>query len=311
MAGVPARTALFARHIPGGMFMVNDESKGTGNVYWVCSVTGTDVVGGGLSPDAPFATLAYALSTTGPTTAANGDRIYVMEGHLEAVIAASTISWARSGVTVIGCGEGDLRPKFSWTTILSATMTMSSANCRISNCVFDVSGITALVSGIVVSAAGCKIDNCTFITAVAGAGTAPLQSILTTAGANRLVIDNNKFQGPALTPTTIAAGTNCICLVGGTGITITNNYIHGWFTTTSGGILGLTTLTNNVLIEHNFIGNQTLSSSNAITLLTNSTGIIANNRLGVLTGTAPIVADKCWWLNNYYAATVASAGVIL
>lgn len=305
----PARTPMFSRKIAGGIFTINNESLNTGNIYWVCSLTGTDSVGYGYSPDAPFATLAYAITQA---TASQGDRIYCMEGHAEAVIAAGTITLNKIGVSIIGLGQGTSRPTFSWTTISTATMLMSAAATRISNCIFDIgNGITGLVSGIVVSAAGCQIDNCTFYLAKAGTWISPLQSILTTAGANYLVIDNNQFIGPALTTTTVSAATSAIALVGGTGIRITNNYIHGWFTTTVGGISCVTTLTNNVLIDHNFIGNQTTSSSVAISLLTNSTGIVSNNRLGVLTGTAPIVGDAVWWLNNYYAATKASAGVIL
>lgn len=305
-----ARSPLYLRKTPGGVFVATDESQGTGNVFWVSSTSSTksDSVGSGYSPDAPFATLAYALTQC---TASQGDRIYVMEGHVEAVIAAGTIAWSKIGVTVIGLGVGSFRPTFSWTTILSATMTMAAAGCRISNCIFDVSGITALTSGIVISAAGCTIDKCTFITSAAGAGTAPLQSILTTAAANYLTIADNQFLGPALTPTTVAAATSCITLVGGTGIRITGNYMTPWCTTTTGPISCITTLTNNIQITRNYIFNQTASSAKAVSLLTGSTGMISDNRLQVLTGTAPIAADGCAWLNNYYAATIAQLGVIL
>ena len=291
------------------MFTINNEALNTGNIFWVCSLTGTDAVGYGQNPDAPFATLAYAISQC---IASNDDRIYVMRGHAEAVIAAGTITLDKIGVSIIGMGTGSARPTFSWTTISSATLLMTAASTSISNCIFDVgNGITGLTSGIVISAAGCTIKNCRFLTSKAGTWIAPIQTILTTAGANYLTIDGNHFVGPALTTTTVSAGTSCICLVGGTGIQVINNYIHGWFTTTTGCIYGITTLTNNVLIDHNFLGNQTTSSAAAITLLTGSTGLVSNNRLGVLTGTAPIVADAVWWLNNYYAASKASAGVIL
>lgn len=305
-----ARSSLYVRKIAGGNFITNDESKGTGNVYWVSSTSSTkaDSVGAGFSPDAPFATLAFALTQC---TSGQGDRIYCMEGHAEAVIAAGTIAWTKTAVTVIGVGEGTLRPTFSWTTILSATMTMAAAGCRISNCIFDVSGITALTSGIVISAAGNKIDNCTFITSAAGAGTAPLQSILTTAAANYLTIADNQFLGPALTPTTVAAATSCITLVGGTGIRITGNMMTPWCTTTTGPISCITTLTNNVQITRNYIFNQTASSAKAISLLTGSTGMISDNRLQVLTGSTPIAGDGCTFLNNYYAATIATLGTIL
>ncbi len=281
----------------------------TGDVYFVNSATGADATTNGRTIAAPFATLAYAL---GHVTASQNDTIYVLPGHAEAVIAAGTINWSLAGVTVIGLGEGTARPTFSWTTILSATMTMGSANCRISNCIFDLSGISALVSGIVVTAAGCKIDNCTFITALAGTGTAPLGSILTSAAANYLTIADNQFLGPALTPTTIAAATGCIQLVGGTGIRITGNFMTPWCTTTTGPIACTTTLTNNIQITRNYIYNQTLSSSKCISLLTGSTGIISDNRMQMLGGgTTPIGADAAAWINNYYSSTIATLGVIL
>lgn len=296
-----SKTELFVRKTPGGMFTVVNESLNNGNIFWVNSVTGTDSVGNGKSPDAPFATLAYAITQC---TASNDDRIYVMAGHAEAVIAAGTITLNIAGVSIIGLGVGDARPTFSWTTATTATMLMSAANIRISNCIFDLTGISALVSGIVVSAAGCQITNNYFKTQKSGAGTAPLQSILTTAAANRLLIANNFFIGPAATPTTIAANTAMgITLVGGTGIQILDNVIHGWWTTTVGGIQCITTLTDNVAIHGNRIGNQTASSAKAITLLTGSTGQVTNNRLGVLTGTAPVVADTCFFAGNVYAAT--------
>ncbi len=298
-----ARSPLYLRKTPGGVFVAIDESQGTGNVFWVSSTSSTkaDSVGSGYSPDAPFATLAYALTQC---TASQGDRIYVMEAHAENVIAASTIAWSVAGVKVIGLGSGDLRPTFTWNTIATATMTMSSANCRITNCIFDLTiGSVAIVSGIVVSAAGCQIDNCYFKVGKAGTGTAPIQAILTTAGANRLAILNNDFIGPAATPTTVSAGTNCICVVGGTGVKIQNNNIHGWFTTSSGGILGLTTLSDNILIDGNKIGNQTASSTKAIVLLTGSTGWISNNRLGILSSNVPVTADTCFFGGNTYTAT--------
>jgi hypothetical protein len=190
---------------------------------------------------------------------------------------------------------------------------MTAANCRFSNCVFDLRLPSALVSGIVISAAGCRIDHCEVLLGTAGAGTAPLQWILTTAAADYLRIEDNDVVGPALTPTTVSAATGCIALVGGTGIRIHRNNITGWFTTTVGGISCVTTLTNNISIRDNHIVNQTASGTKCITLLTGSTGVIGNNRFGIVAGgtaTAPITADAANWAGNWSSAAGANGTLI-
>src|SRR3954465_15992314 len=102
-----ARTALFARKQAGGMFAVVNQSLTTGNIYFVKSGTGSsDAAGYGQNPDAPFATIAYALAQE---TANQGDRIYVMPGHTEAIADATTFAAAIAGVQVIGLGAGSAR----------------------------------------------------------------------------------------------------------------------------------------------------------------------------------------------------------
>lgn len=299
------------RLIPG-LGVGNVANAAIGRTFYVNNASSNerDVPGGGTGWHNPLATLDYAI---GQCVAGRGDVIYVGQGHTEAISAAAAIALDVAGVSVIGMGYGTNRPTFTWGTSTAATITMSAANCRLSNLIFNVVLPSALVSGIVVSAAGCMIDNCYFLVGTAGTGTAPLQAILTTAGANNLVIANNTIVGPAATPTTIAAGTSGgICIVGGDSIKIVDNFINVWGTTTVGGVYGITTLTSNVQISGNFIGNQTGSSTKAIVLLTGSTGSIYNNRLGILSGTAPITGDATWVGGNYYAAAKGvTAGTLL
>src|SRR3990167_1457607 len=67
----------------------------TGDVYWVHSSGSTG--NGGRDPSVPVSTLASAIALA---TAANGDVIYVMEGHAETV--STGIAVDKSGVTIIG-----------------------------------------------------------------------------------------------------------------------------------------------------------------------------------------------------------------
>ena len=83
------RSGLFSRKQPGGMFTIVGIGQTPGDVYFVNSATGTDSAGNGQNPDAPFATLAYAVAQV---TSGQGDVIYVMPGHAENIAAAGGIT---------------------------------------------------------------------------------------------------------------------------------------------------------------------------------------------------------------------------
>lgn len=281
---------------------------GSGTTFFVSSATGVDSTANGRARNIPFATIAYAITQC---TASAGDTIVVMEGHAETIDSAAKIDLSKIGVTLRGEGFGSRRPTLTWATSTAATLTMSAAGNRITNMIFDMSLPSALISGIVVSAAQCVIDNCLFRIGTAGAGTRPLQAILTTAAADFLRVESCRFIEPTATPTTVSAASTVIKIVGGTGIVITNNFFMGWYTTSSGAVVSITTLTTAVEISNNFIFNQTATSTKAIALLTGSTGFVVNNRMQILSGTAPITADGCMWAGNYYAATIATAGTLV
>lgn len=282
----------------------------TGTIFYVGSTSASksDTSGAGRDYTAPFATLAYAITQV---TASVGDVIVLMPGHAETINSAAVIALSVAGITVVGVGDGSARPTFTWATDTAATLTITAASVRITNCVFNMALPSALVSGIVISAASCQIDNCRFHIGTAGTGTRPLQAILTTAGADYLKVLDCQFLEPSATPTTISAASAAITLVGGTGIQIRGNTFCGWYTTTVGAIACISTLTNNLEISFNNIFNRTASSAKGISLLTASTGFVVNNRIQILVGTAPIGGDGVMWAGNYYAATIATAGTLV
>lgn len=153
-----ARTELFVRKAAGGMFSVVNQSLTTGNIYFVNSATGTNSVGNGQNPDAPFATLAYAV---GRVTANQGDRIYVMPGHTETVSDATTLAPAIAGVQIIGLGQGTARPTITLDTGITASIAVSAANVSFENIVF-VANFLAIAACFTVSAAEFQIRGCLF-----------------------------------------------------------------------------------------------------------------------------------------------------
>lgn len=276
----------------------------TGNVWYVDSVNGTDAVSPqGKTPDFAFATLAYAISQA---VANNGDWIICRQGHAETITSAAQINVNKAGLTIIGEGYGRNRPTFNYTTATGASFDINSANVRLANLVFTVTGFDAVTAAINVKAADCLIEDCEI--ELADGTNQAVQAILTTAAANRMWVRNNHIHG-----TNNAGSTRAIGIVGGTDIRIENNIMIGAYTTTIGAINIITTATVNIAIRDNILQNLTASSAKCIMdTITGSTGQVSGNMMQVLTGSAPIGGATLSWVGgNYYAASLATAGTLI
>lgn len=270
----------------------------------------SDSASAGITAARPFSTIAYALTQC---TANAGDVILVGPGHAETINAAGDLAVNVAGVSIIGTGVGAKRPVLTWATDTAATVTMTAANCRFSNFIFDMMLPSGLVSGIVISAAGCRIDKCLFkIGTGGGSNIPPVSPILTTTAADYLRVDGNMFVGPTATPGgSITAATGCISLVGGTGIVIEDNYFQFWGTTTSGAINNATTACHAYLIRNNVIINNTASATKGVVMHASSLGLTTNNRFGIGSGAAPITSAAGHWAGNWSAAAVATNGTLV
>lgn len=129
------KSPMFSRQVPGGLFVVTNDTQTTGNIWFVNSTTGTNAAGYGQNPDSPFATIDYAI---GNCTASNGDWIMVMPGHTETLSASGAITADVAGIRIIGLGTGRNRPilTFSGTT---CEVKVSASNVSLENMVFDMS----------------------------------------------------------------------------------------------------------------------------------------------------------------------------
>lgn len=157
-----ARTELYSRHTPGGVFVVFGLERHAANIFFVHSGTGTNGTGHGKSPDDPFASIAYAFSSD-VLTADAGDVIYGLPGHTESVIAAGTITCDIAGVKIIGLGFGSDRPTITVNAgATAATIVMSAANVTWENFIFK-NTVDANVVVFPVTAAYCGFKNCEFI----------------------------------------------------------------------------------------------------------------------------------------------------
>lgn len=285
-------------------FLLDQQMEGghTGNIWFVNSVTGTDATTAGRNPEAPFASLVYAISQA---TASQHDVIYLMPGHSETCTGAATINVNKAGLDIIGLGTGRARPTISYSTSTAASFDINSANTLLKNIVFDGTGQDATTALLNVKAANTWIQNCEFH--LANSSNQAALGILTNNSADRMVIEDCHFHG-----SNNAGCTAAISLVGGTDIIIRRNVIQGAFTSTVGGIQQATTDTVNCIVNDNVIQNFTAGATKAMVFTASSTGQIFRNYMQILSGTAPITgAAMSWTGGNYYAAAVATAGTLI
>jgi hypothetical protein len=266
-------TKLFARSQPGGLFAVTDrEFYPSGTVFWVCSTTGTDGAGFGQNPDAPVATVDYAV---GLCTASVGDVIFVMPGHHESLDANTDCLIDVIGVSVIGLGRGMNRPILDFDDT-DGTVEMDAANCRISNIILR-SSIASTVTGINVDAHDCEIDHCLFTWETTGD---EFVDCINLNAFDRTHIHDNVFD----TEEAAGAAVSAINIVDANDVTIERNIFRGFWS--GGSILGVTTLSARLLILDNVIYNS-------------STAVYAGLDLGALNGTGLVAGN---YITSLYAA---------
>jgi hypothetical protein len=174
-----------------------NETDTTGNIWFVDSnaAGAGDAAGYGVSPDAPFATIDFAI---GQCTANNGDRIYVAPGHAETVSTAAGIDFDVAGVRVIGLGHAGSRPVITMDEDVG-TVHMDAAGSWLENMLFDIQADSTIVVDI--DKADCRVAGCEFQARLAATAKEAVTCIdVTGAGANacdRARILDCVFKSPA------------------------------------------------------------------------------------------------------------------
>ena len=190
-----ARSELFVRKQPGGVFAISDITQHPGSVFFVCSVTGSDTTGYGLNPDSPVATLDYAISNL--CTASKGDVIYVLPGHVESFTATDGFDVDLAGVKIVGLGWGANRPTFTFAHA-DAQVNIGAASVWLENLRF-IAGITGVIAGVQVEG---KTDfvcrNCEWDYS-GTTGHDFIISLELEAGSHRAIIEDNIFRSEPAT----------------------------------------------------------------------------------------------------------------
>ena len=185
--------------------MIGDRLVG-GNVYFVDSGSALASDGNdGLHPvNSPMATLAGALDRC---VASNGDFIIMLPGHAESLSA--TVAIDVIGVTIMGIGNGQLRPTFTFTATAADNMfEVSVADVKIDNII--MTGTAAIGDGetfIDVQAGADRFELCNCYIIQTGGDS---DAITMTGGANDVHIHDCEFYSTSAGPDTgINVETSC------------------------------------------------------------------------------------------------------
>lgn len=274
---------------------------GVGEVFYVCSTTGADSVGGyGKTPALPFATIDYAI---GQCTASKGAVILVLPGHIETIAAASGVTCDVAGVSIIGLGVGKNRPVVKWSATAS-TWVISADNVAIRN-INTTNTIDEVVSMFSVTGANCTLDNVDFY---ATTGQARQFLVATTAAANLTIKNCTHIQGAAA-----GAAQVWISVTTADNTRILDNIIQitANASTSSICINGLSTCTN-MTIARNLIAWLGGTITKVIDIGA-STGLVADNRIagGAQTLQAAIITATAAYMSQNFAMDAGgSSGLI-
>lgn len=278
-----------------------------GNVYWVNSNTGTNNNRG--TRDRPLPTIDAATTLC---TANNGDIVMVMENHAETITGAGGITFDKAGVTYVGLGKYNNRPRFLMDGGTGVTAVVSAADVCVENMVFagghngitscfdiDAVGFCAkglefedndtdehfLVPFLVGSTTdntcdGLIIEGCKWVTEDSGATI----FVSVVGDLDNATIVGNTYIADAATAAQLvsqAAGDDM------NGLVLMHNYVVSGATTDIGTLITNNQSDNGGIIAHNLIGSHDNGGAN------------------------PIVCVGCRLFENYHVPEDGTQGLLL
>lgn len=301
MAGT--KTALFSRKTPGGIYSIEDQALTTGDRWFVDSVAGAST-NSGTSPDDALNTVDAAIAKC---TANKGDIIFVMPKHAETFSTAAQEGFDLdvAGVSIIGLGQGDQRPTFTFGHA-SASCVIGASSCRISNLRF-VSNISDHVTAIDIEAAanGSQVDKCYFTDS--GTTLDALTFIKIVADADRLRIIDNHFNN-----VTGGEATDTLLFAGGSDGTVIARNLATIDAKTGGFIKAAGAASLGLIVIDNVVVNQDASAGLCYLGHASSTGLIARNMFaGNKANTEPISEVTAMHvIENYMTDTAGASGIV-
>lgn len=256
--------------------------------------------------------LASVFGTAGALSfckANRGDIIVVLPGHTENLSVNGSYGVV-AGVSIIGIGYGNSRPKFTLTGG-TATTIGSGAGAQFNNLIFDLTGVASVVSGFTFANSGIQFVGCRII--LSGATNKATTAITLNAGADDFVFTGGNIDASG------AAGSTTNGILTGSTVNrpeITNNFFYG--SVTAGFIVAANAnpMVSLVIQNNEFINTGTGAALACMTLGNASTGTVAYNDLFVGGTTSGVGSSMVGtptstgviWIQNFGYNNVANKG---
>jgi len=290
-----------------------------GKTFWVSSSSATVLLGHHNSSDgnrgtfdAPFATLAYAITQC---VANRGDIIFVKPGHAEAISTATAAAWNIAGVAIVGLGLGSNRPTFTLDTANTSTITVSANNISVQNCIFVANFLSIAACFTLTTAQEFTVQGCYFKDTSSVLNF--LNIVKSTGIANTvdgLTFNNNTVVNLGVTSnnTTILTANDIDRL------TAQNNYLK-WAVQNDKAILAIVTagvLTNLVCTDNLCYRPNTTTAGGSLINVggTTSTGVVARNYVQTLTTATDLLFTTTVGLaafENRVSGVVGATGFVI
>ena len=310
MAG--AKTELFSRVQPGGVYTISRQDLTTGNIFFVDSgktTAGGDTAGKGRNPDFPFLTADFAV---GQCTPNNGDRIYLMPGHAETLSTAAALAIDVAGISLLGIGTRNTKPIFTITTgAVDAPINFAAESCLMDN--VRILGGKAGGSNVAINFAASynALRNMELFSSASnelgiGAGLGVITITDTSAAIQEVIFENLTYKGGAGNDEsfiTVADGSN-----GATNCFMEGCKIIGTFADDAIQLDQGTNVNTLWHINNSIIGN--LGGNNiAITMDTAAVNFLTNSNIfGANSTTKPIVGAGASYVSNVWTCESGAAG---
>ena len=155
MSSIGAKTELFAQWLSGRL-VIADQANGFGKRWFVDAANANGGVGGGfgVSPEAPFTTMAAALAAC-----VAGDVIY-----FQGTIAEGALTLAANNVSIVGIGPDPTANVWQQSAADQTLLTITGTHCKLKNMRIRVPTLSAGTPiGVALSgASGLQIEDCYF-----------------------------------------------------------------------------------------------------------------------------------------------------
>ena len=250
--------------------------------------------------DNPYATINAAVNAS---VANRGDVIVAAPGHAETISAATSLILDKAGITIVGLGNGSMRPTLTYSTTASI-INVTAADIKIEN-ILIIGDIDDIVTAFALSAAadGFNLKN---VEVRDGAADEEFLVFMTIAAACAdVTIDGLVYHG-------LAGGmTDCIVAAGAADrFKLINSYFR---VDASDKIVDLSAAASvGVIIAGNLFINIDVTAGLGVVLHASSTGFVADNRAANLKDTVVWVSGAGMaYAENYGSNALNKSGIIL